>query len=117
MGLKTTVVMLSEERVVFAIITSQLDYCNSLLYGTSVNNIVRLQIMHNSAARFILRRPRSDNVMHLLCLHQWLPVSYRIDFTRLVFTYKAVHGDAPKYISDVREHCVLLTISRLSGLT
>jgi len=40
-------------RVVNAIITSQLDYCNSLLYGTSVNNNARLQRIHNSAARLL----------------------------------------------------------------
>ena len=43
--------MTTKERVVNAIITSWLDYCNSLLYGTCVNNIARLQRMHNSAAR------------------------------------------------------------------
>ena len=41
----------TKERVVSAIITSRPDYCNSLLYGTTVNNIARLQRMHNSAAR------------------------------------------------------------------
>ncbi len=89
------------EHVVNAIITSRLDYCNSLLCGTSVNNIARLQRMHNSAARLILRRPRSDSAMPLLCILHWLPVAHRIDFKLLVFTYKAVHGDAPKYLCDL----------------
>ena len=72
-GLKTTIVMLSEERVVNAIIISQFDYCNSLLYGTSVNNIARLQRMHNSADRLILRRTRSDSAMPPLCFLPWMP--------------------------------------------
>ena len=50
----------TKERVVNAIITSRLDFCNSLLYGTTINNISRLQIMHISASRLILRRSRSD---------------------------------------------------------
>ena len=33
----------TKERVVNAIITSRLDYCNALLYGTSAVNIARLQ--------------------------------------------------------------------------
>ena len=99
------VVTSTKERVVNASITSRLDYCNSLLYGTSVNNIARLQRIHNSAARLILRRPRSDSAMPLLCILHWLPVPQRIEFKLLVFTYKAVHGDAPKYLSDLMCPC------------
>ena len=42
----------TKERVVNAIITLRLDYCNALLYGTSVVNIARLQRIHNSVARW-----------------------------------------------------------------
>ena len=40
-----------KERVVNAIITSRLDYCNALLYGTSAINITRLQRIQNTAMR------------------------------------------------------------------
>ena len=91
----------TKESVANAIITQRLEYCNSLLYRTSVNNNARLQIIHNSAARLILRSPRSDSDMPLLCILHWLPVPQRIEFKVLIFTYKAVHGDTPKYISDL----------------
>ena len=65
----------TKERVVNAIITSRPDYCNSLLYGTTVNNIARLQRMHNSAVRLLLRRSRTDSAMPLLCILHWLPVA------------------------------------------
>ena len=39
--------------------------------------------------------------MPLLCILHRLPVPQRIEFKLLVFTYKAVHGDAPKYLSDL----------------
>ncbi|KAK2170452.1 hypothetical protein NP493_1152g00011 [Ridgeia piscesae] len=42
----------TKERVVNATITSRLDYCNALLYGTSAVNIARLQRKHNTAARY-----------------------------------------------------------------
>ena len=51
----------TKERVVNAIITSRLDYCNALLYGTSAINIARLQRIQNTAARLIMRSPRSDS--------------------------------------------------------
>ena len=41
----------TKERVINAIITSRLDYCNALLYGTCVGNISRPQRIHNSAPR------------------------------------------------------------------
>ena len=72
--------MTTKERVFNAIFTSRLDYCNSLLYGTCVNNIARLQRMHNTAASLILRRPRSDSATPLLCSLHWLPVARRIEF-------------------------------------
>ena len=56
----------TKECVVNAITTSRLDYCNALSYGSSVVNIARLQRIHNSAARLILRRPRSDSARPLL---------------------------------------------------
>ena len=57
--------------------------------------------IHNLAARLILvRRPQSDSAMPLLCIFHWLPVPHRIEF-KFVFTYKTVHGDAPKYLSDL----------------
>ena len=49
----------------------------------------------------ILRRPRSDSATPLLCILHWLPVARRIEFKILVFTYRAVHGDAPKYLCDL----------------
>ena len=55
----------TKEHVINALITSRIDYCNSLLYNTSANNISRLQRMHNAAARLILYRPRTDRATPL----------------------------------------------------
>ena len=50
----------TKERVIDALVTSRIDYCNYLLYNTSANNISRLERMHNAAARLILCLPRTD---------------------------------------------------------
>ena len=42
------------ERVVNAMVTNNLDYCNSLLYGISGNQLLRIQRIQNTAARLIL---------------------------------------------------------------
>ena len=91
----------TNERVVNAIITSRLDYCNALLYGTSVVNVACLQQIHNSAARLILRRPRTDSARPLLQELHWLPVARRVDFKILVLTYKAMHKEAPVYLCEL----------------
>ncbi|KAK2192828.1 hypothetical protein NP493_22g07007 [Ridgeia piscesae] len=64
----------TKERVVNAIITPRLDYCNALLYGTSAVNIARLQRIQNTAARLIMRSPRSDSATPLLREFHWLPI-------------------------------------------
>ncbi|KAK2174705.1 hypothetical protein NP493_782g00003 [Ridgeia piscesae] len=88
-------------RVVNAIITSRLDYCNALLYGTSAINITRLQRIQNTAARFIMRSPRSDSATPLIRELHWLLIVCRIDFKLLVFTYKATQNDAPVYLCEL----------------
>ena len=91
----------TKKRVVTAIITSRIDYCNALLYDTSAVNIARLQRIHNTAARLITFSPRSDNATPLLRELQWLPILRRVDFKLLVFTYKAMHNDAPVYLCEL----------------
>ena len=91
----------TKERVVNAIVTSRLDYCNALLYGTSAINIARLQRIQITAARSITRCPRSDSATPLLRELHWLPIVCRVDFKLLVFTYKAMHNDAPVYLCEL----------------
>ena len=89
------------ERVVNAIITSRLDYCNALLYGTSAVIIARLQRIHNTAARLIMRSRRNDSATSLLRKLHWLPMVCKVDFKLLIFNYKAMHNDTPVYLCEL----------------
>ena len=91
----------TKERVINALITSRLDYCNSVLYNTSANNISRLQRIHNAAARLILCRPRTDRATPLLHKLHWLPVARRIQYKILLLTYKITHRHSPVYLRDL----------------
>ena len=89
------------ERVVNALITSKLDYCNSLLFGTSASNINRLQRLQNSVARLVTRQARRDSAMPLLRELHWLPVRYRVSYKIAELTFKALHADmSPTYLQQ-----------------
>src|SRR6478609_5252150 len=45
-----------------SIISTKLDYCNSLLHVTSVNNINRLQRIQNTLARIVSLTMKRDHV-------------------------------------------------------
>jgi len=47
---------------VYALVTSRLDYCNSLLNGLSQMHMLRLQRVQNTAARLICRIKKSDHI-------------------------------------------------------
>ena len=50
------------ERIVNAMVTGSLDYCNSLLHGITAGQLGRIQKIQNTAARLILRRNRRSSV-------------------------------------------------------
>ena len=79
------------ETLVNALVTSRLDYCNSLLYGLPSTLLSRLQRVQNSAARLINKVPRFSPSSPLLFNLHLLPVKHRTIFKILLITYKAIH--------------------------
>ena len=89
------------EKMINCSITSRLDYCNSLLYGAKGYNISQLQLCQNNAARMLSLRRKFDHITPILKDLHWLPVEQRIEYKVLLLTYKALHGKAPAYISQL----------------
>ena len=68
------------EQLVHAVIVSRLDYCNSILYGTSHDNILKLQKLQNRAAKLILGKEKRESASEALRDLHWLNVESRITF-------------------------------------
>ena len=61
----------------------------------------KIQHVLNAAARLVCRSPRYCHTTPLMYNLYWLAVNLRIRFKILLFVFKAIHGVAPSYISDL----------------
>uniref|UniRef100_A0A8C7R0Y5 Reverse transcriptase domain-containing protein n=1 Tax=Oncorhynchus mykiss TaxID=8022 RepID=A0A8C7R0Y5_ONCMY len=89
------------EKCIHAFVTSRLDYCNALFSGYPDKALNKLQLVLNTAARILTRTQKCDHITPVLASLHWLPVKARADFKVLLLTYKALHGLAPTYLSDL----------------
>ena len=89
------------ESLIHAMITSRIDYSNSVLVGLPRSELSRLQRIQNMAAKVIFQKRRYDHVTPLMIKLHWLPIKERIDFKILTFVHKSIFGDVPGYIQEL----------------
>ena len=63
-----------------AMVTTRLDYCNSLLAGLPQSTLEPLQRVQNCAARLIFNLRHRDHVTPALQQLHWLPIQARVQF-------------------------------------
>ena len=87
--------------IVSAFVLSKIDYCSSLLFGSTHDATSHLQRIQNYAAQVILRRPISSRItIHLKSLH-WLPVKVRTTY-KIACLYHHCHSSTvPSYVTDM----------------
>ena len=75
-----------------SLIHSKLDYCNSLYLNISNQQLNRLQLILNSAARAVTNTPKFHHITpHLKSLH-WLKITQRIQYKILSLTHKSLRA-------------------------
>jgi len=88
------------------LVSSRLDYCNLILYGTSTSNLNKLQRVQNALARTVMMTKKCDHITLVLARLHWLPVTARIHFKIALLTFKTLTTHQPSYIYDLlHPHC------------
>ena len=87
--------------LVSAFALAEIDYCNSLLFGSTHDVTSHMQRIQNYAARVILRLPKSSSIaIHLKSLH-WLPVKVRSTYKIACWCYHCHSSTAPSYVTGM----------------
>ena len=85
------------EKLVHAFVSSRLDYCNSLLSGSSSKSLRTLQLVQNATARVLTRTKKRDHISPVVASLHWVLVKSRIELKILLLTFKALNNMAPLY--------------------
>ena len=86
------------ERVVNAMVTGNLDYCNSFLHDITAEQLRMIQKLQDTAARLIRRNRCSNDTVILHELH-WLPNKKRVIYKLLLMVYMSQQYMMPDYIT------------------
>ena len=97
--------------LVSAYVLSRIDYCISMLFGSTHDVTSHLQRIQNYAARVILRLPMSSSIYIHLKSHQWLPVKIRSIYKIACLCYHCHSSTAPSYVTDMLHKSPLHTRS------
>ena len=97
------------------LVSSKLDYCNSLFHNMPEKNIARLQRVQNCLARMVTKAPRFSRSVPIQKRLHWLPVKFRIHFKICAITFRTLKDNQPTYLADfiVRQKCSNIYVVQL----
>ena len=77
------------------------NFMLSLLTHDYYNQLQKLQVIQNAAARLVTRTKKFESISPILRALHWLPIRSRIAFKILLLTYQCFHEMAPSYLSEL----------------
>ena len=98
----------SAATLVYAFMTSRVEYCNAILVGASKSTTDKLQRVKNAAARVVTDTRKYDRGLTNL-LHDdlhWLDVPEQVQYKRCATVHRCLQHKAPHYMEDC---CILTT--------
>ena len=98
-----------------ALVSSRLDYCNSLFRSLSVRDSKKLQCVQNALARVVSRTTKFSHVTPVLKSLHWLPIKQRVCFKTATIIYKVLNNGAPAYLSSILCRYACATNTRRSN--
>ena len=81
-----------------SLVSSKLDYCNSLYNGISQANLNKIQRIQNTLVRVVTNTSKFDHITPILKKLHWLPIKQRIDYKLCLLTYKTLQIQQPTYL-------------------
>ena len=85
-----------------ALVSSKLDYCNSLYFNLPARTLNRLQIVQNSLARVVVPSvKRREHISPTLRQLHWLPIKLRIEYKIASIVFNTLHSKQPSYLADL----------------
>ena len=80
------------KQIAVALVSSKLDYCNSLFHNMPEKDIAKLQHVQNCLARVVAKAPRFRRSIPILKRLHWLPVKFRIHFKICAITFRTLNS-------------------------
>lgn len=83
-----------------SLIAPHFDYCASILFLATRQQLKRMQILQSKVMRLILKCDRLTPRQRMLESLQWMSVRQRIEYNTLVFVFRVTKGMAPQYLTS-----------------
>ena len=91
-----------------SLVFSKLFYYSTVRSGTSQQNICRLQLLQNFAARILTGKKKYDHISESIKHLGWLPINEMLQFRDVTMVYKCLNGLAPNYLqSKLVKRCMI----------
>ena len=89
------------QTMIQALISSRLDYCNSLLLGSTEALIDKLQKVQNMACHIVVCKHKYDHISKDMQGLHWLKICQRILYKIAIIIFQCLRGNAPQYLKDL----------------